>query len=250
MKKLFKGVDTHIESINNPKSLDCHSCDTMDGLFDNMLTWADNTIDKVTGKAKEVADSITAKGTQFYNQAEALYNEGQENVDKKINEAREWIAKLKKKQSDVDLIIKNTKDPVEREILIAKREESRGIFNEYILPLVDKLLNEEEKIYAGQAYQDPTMMIAALPFVPIAIGASVIASASAVIYYSKQAYAIENDIINDSSLSSEEKARILSGLRSTGGLQSIGGAISAMKWPLIIGGLGFLALNINKLKKF
>lgn len=257
MKKMYQGKETYIMGVNTPLKINeythnksnCSEC--MSGYFDDMMNWADMAWKKVSGEAQAIADSITAKGTQFYNQAENLYNQGQENVEKKMKEARAWVEKLKEKQRDVDVIIENTQNETEKQKLIAKRDDARGIFTEYILPLLDKLTSEEEKIgtYAGEAYQDPSVMMAALPFVPIAIGVSILSASSAIIYYAKKAYAIEEEILSDSSLSSEMKTKLLSDLRKTGSVQAFSGAIKSMQLPLIIGGLGFLLYKVTDRKK-
>lgn len=223
---------------HNPNT--CPQCrsEQINGWFDDMSDWASSKIMEVSGWADELLTTIQDSSSQYYQDAIDIYNQGQDAVLAKLNEAKNWVEKLKEKQKEVDVIIANTSDPIEKQKLEEKRSDSRGIFTKFVLPLFEKMTKEEKK--AKEKY--PSM--GALPLIPLAAGVSLISVSLAVIYYTKKAYELEQEIMNDSSLSTQEKTRLLKELRETGNIQSIAKSVEAIKWPLMIGGVGFILYSV------
>ena len=158
------------------------------------------------------------------------------------------------KQKEVDLIIEATNDPVEKEELILKRDEARGIFTTYVLPLFDKLIDKEKEVKVDIEAEAKEQGMGALPLVLVpalwSIGMKITVTVMvgltlAVIYYTSQAFAIESEIINDSSLSPSEKAALLEKIRATGSVSMASKAVQSLKWSAIIGSIGLISCFVQ-----
>ena len=189
----------------------------------------------------DITDSVSSifdKVPNFYDEGVALFNKGIEYTKDKILEAKDLMSALLSKQSEVDKAIAAIPDTEEgrREKLelSKKRDESRGTFEEYVIPAWTSFTNalgisSDPK----KAKEDYTFGVA--PIVIGAITGGVAITAVTVIYWAKRNYDFEDELLKNAEL-----AKIKYSQTSTTG--NIANLTGNLKWPLIIGGLGVLGL--------
>ena len=254
-------MENKLLSIDNPKYLKTHSddscghCNLGFSLFDDLVDWGTAKWEQASGYASDLIDTISEGGGEFYDNAIDVVDSGMDTINERLNEAKVKVEELKEKQKEVDLIIEATNDPVEKEELILKRDEARGIFTTYVLPLFDKLIDKEKEVKVDIEAEAKEQGMGALPLVLVpalwSIGMKITVTVMvgltlAVIYYTSQAFAIESEIINDSSLSPSEKAALLEKIRATGSVSMASKAVQSLKWSAIIGSIGLISYSLFK----
>lgn len=189
----------------------------------------------------DITDSVSSlfdKVPNFYDEGVALFNKGIEYTKDKILEAKDLMAALLSKQSEVDKAIAAIPDTEEgrREKLelSKKRDESRGTFEEYVIPAWTSFTNalgisSDPK----KAKEDFTFGV--VPIAALAISASAATAAIAVIYWSKRSYDFEDELLKNAELAKIKYSQT----SATGNLANLTGNL---KWPLILGGIGLLGL--------
>lgn len=206
------------------------------GVASSAKSFADSVIDSASSWTKDATTYVTQK-----------YDDAKEAVTDKMTEAQWEVFNLETKKAEVDFLISNMEDIPQKADIKKQRDESRSLFMDKVAPLINKLLDEHKKFeavdfngenkYSNFAGNRPVHInnrlgyMSALPVVPVVAGVSVVAVCSALIYWCKKAYALEEAIASDPTLTAHQKAQLIS---QTG----IQGAIRSAVPALLIGVVG------------
>lgn len=200
----------------------------MQGFFDDAVNFVTGTAQSVATATSEAIDSAAAK----------------------VGEAKTKMQELIDNQAKVDAGIAKMQDGPDKTRLIALRDESRGVFSNYVLPAWKKMqaaLSEDTATpKAGDStWYNPTTWfgsmpphgMGALPLIPIAA----VAAATAMLLYVGNLILKEQLILRDPAFTAAQKASVL----NSNSISSIGDAVGNMKYVLLIGA-GLYALMMFK----
>lgn len=176
----------------------------------------------------------------FVKQAESWLTELKDDAIWKIQEAIDEMNRLLEIQNDVDQAIAELPDDApEKSKLIKERDESRGAFEDYVLPAWSKFASLVGIDQDPEKAKEATVTMGAVPVIVGVVGVGAVAAAAAVIYWSKRHYDREETILQDAELAKT----FYSQTGITGNLAKI---TNTLKWPLIIlgaTGLGYVGLK-------
>ncbi|MEO5348870.1 MAG: hypothetical protein H7836_04415 [Magnetococcus sp. YQC-3] len=160
----------------------------------------------------------------------------------KIEELKKKIKELTDTQSKVDKALAKMPAGKDKDRLLAMKKESRGIFEEYIVPgwkKIQSLIGNVDAAFSGEFGDSNTMGI--LPLLPIA---AVLAASTALGYVAKSIYT-EQKILNDPALTAAQKAELLKQTSPAATLSSVADVTSNLsKVAFIVGGL-FVAIKFG-----
>ena len=227
------------------------------GMFDTFI----DKVSSVADSAKSWASSVIDTGSTYYEEAASYVaqksDSAQESIIEKYNEAQWAVYNLKNEQAVVDAMISIMPEGAEKESVVKKRDEARGIFDQYVAPLINEVINRYDSFDAVDFNTDSKYSNFAglgaseigrfggsfglLPVAAVAVGTGVVAASMALIYWCNKAYELESAIANDPSLTAFQKAALVS---QTG----IQGALKSATVPLLIAGAiaGFYFLRGRK----
>ena len=150
----------------------------------------------------------------------------------KIKSATSKVEELLSVQKKVDTGLSKMKAGPDKTRLMRLREENRGYFTSYILPIYQRIKN----YLSSSMGNDEAMGL--LPLIPFAIAAAATASVG---YVAKNVYS-EYKILNDPAFTAAQKTEILGG----GGLKALSNLAGSAKTVVIVGVLGFAAYYLAK----
>lgn len=215
------------------------------GMFDTFI----EKVSSVADSAKEWAASVVDTGSSYYEQASSYVSEKttdtKEAVLEKYTEAQWAVFNLENQQAIVDTMISMMPEGEEKEKFKTKRSEARGIFDSYVAPLINQVINSYDKFDAIDFNNDSKYSnyagLGLLPVAAVAVGTGVVAASMALIYWCNKAYELESAIANDPSLTAYQKAAIIS---QTG----IQGALKSATIPIVATVIGVGIYFISKMR--
>lgn len=176
--------------------------------------------------------SAISEMNKYYEDAKQIMNQGMDYAYEKVNEAKELMAQALRNESVIDSKIEMMPDGPDKNRLIAKRNEAKGFFSEYVMPAWSKFASLVG-LSSDPESSNRNMQFGAVPLIPIA--AVVVAlSLSAVAW---RYIELQDDILNDPAFSASQKAGLLSSF-------SIGGLTANLKTVAIAGAVIAVAVFV------
>lgn len=173
---------------------------------------------------------------KYVNEAKEIMNKGMDYTYEKVNEARELMQEAESKRIAIDQKIESMPPGPDRDRLIAKRDQAKGFFDEYVLPAWIKFaslvgLNNNP----ASSYNNMTFGYVQ------AIAISVVIVALALSAVAWKYIELQDDILTDPAFSTTQKAGLLTSF-------SVGGLTANLK-PIAIAG-AVIAVAIFVIPRF
>ena len=214
-----------------------YNWDEMGGLSD---WW-----EAATSKVSSWFDSGVATASEAYNATTDLVSTQVDETMQTLNDFRNKMNELYTKQIQVDQALEKMEPGPDLDRLKAKRDASRGTFEDYILPAwnqIAQLMGWDTDPTSMSGYASTQMGI--VPVVAYAGAAAAVAIATSILVYVVQQIRIQNEILDDPAL---KQTFLKTQASSAGVFDSVANIFSSSKTIILVGaaaaGIGYLLLK-------